>query len=112
LVTCGLPCFAAVVRPLDELSEPTRTLRRVQAIRIRGRSLEVVNLPTAEERTTDVPAFAFSVRRQHERALPCPYEHSYAAHHSFLPELRLALHPRRAIQRIVDRTDSRSTEAA
>src|SRR5262249_52776579 len=56
LVPHRLPRLAAVVRALDDLPEPTAGLRGVQAIRVDGRSLEVIDLPAAEVRAAHVPS--------------------------------------------------------
>src|SRR5277367_271588 len=45
LVSDGRPGLASVVRALNQLAEPTCGLRYVKAIRIRGRSLEMINFP-------------------------------------------------------------------
>ena len=58
LVARRLPRLAAVVRPLDDLPEPAARLRRVDAVRVGRRSLEVVDLPAAEMRPADVPLSA------------------------------------------------------
>src|SRR6266498_1517256 len=49
-----LPRLAAVARALDDLSEPPARLRRVQAVRIGGGSLHVINLPAGEVRAAHV----------------------------------------------------------
>ena len=85
LITNRLPRLAAIVRPLDDLSEPTAGLRRIQPIRVSRRSLEMVDLPSSKVRPIDVPSFALGVRRQHERALPCANQYSYSAHPLVLP---------------------------
>ena len=73
LVAHRLPRLAAVVGALDHLPEPAAGLRRIQPIRVGGRSLEVVDLPAREVGAADVPPFALAVRRQDERALcVCP----------------------------------------
>src|SRR5262245_64155187 len=80
LVADRLPRLAAVVGALDHLPEPAAGLRGVEMVGIGGRSLEVIDLPAAEVRTTHVPALALAVRRDDERALACPDENSYPAH--------------------------------
>src|SRR2546422_10020820 len=62
LVTHRLPRLAGVVGALDHLSEPAGGLRRIQTIRVGGRSLEVVDLPAPKVGATDVPPFAFGVQ--------------------------------------------------
>ena len=49
LVADRLPRLAAVVGALDHLAEPAAALRRVDAIRVRRRPLEVIHLPAAED---------------------------------------------------------------
>src|SRR5665213_2787915 len=43
-----MPGLAAIVGALNDLPEPSAGLRREDAIRISGRSLHVVNLPSSE----------------------------------------------------------------
>ena len=50
-----VPCLAAVVRALNDLAKPAAGLRRIQPIWIRGRSLEVIDLPAREVGAADVP---------------------------------------------------------
>src|SRR5437016_9939555 len=50
------PGFAAVVRSLNDLSEPTARLRRVNPVRINRRPFHVINLPAgkrSEEHTSE-----------------------------------------------------------
>src|SRR5205823_14407953 len=58
-----------VARALDDLAEPPAGLRRVQAVRIGGGSLHVVDLPACEVRAADIPALALAVRCQNEGSL-------------------------------------------
>src|SRR6187401_3213530 len=60
LVAGRLPGLAAVVRSLDELTEPAARLRGVDAIGIGRRPLEVVHLPAREVRAADVPGLALT----------------------------------------------------
>src|SRR5207249_1044708 len=80
-----LPRLAAVARALDDLSEPSARLRRVQPVRIRGRSLHVIDLPPREMRAAHVPLLALAVPRQDERTLAGTHQHSYSAHDRLLP---------------------------
>ncbi len=82
LVPHRLPRLAAVVGALDLLPEPAARLRRVEPIRVGGRSLEVVHLPAREVGTADVPPLALSIRSQDERALLRADENPYSAHAS------------------------------
>src|SRR5208337_2778125 len=79
-VSNGSPGVASVVRALNQLAEPAGRLRYVEAIGIRGRSLEVINLPTAEMRPIDVPPLALSIGSKNECAFARSHKHSYAAH--------------------------------
>src|SRR5438309_125132 len=74
------PGLAAVIGALDDLPEPSAGLRRVNSVRIRRRSLQVINLPASEVRTADLPAFAFSIGRQHKRSLARAHQNSHLAH--------------------------------
>ncbi len=49
------PGFAAIVGALDGLPEPAAGLRCIDPVRINGRALEMVNLPTREMRAADIP---------------------------------------------------------
>jgi hypothetical protein len=80
LVPHRLPRLAPVAGALDQLPEPAGGLRRVQPIRVSGRSLEVVDLPAPEVGATDVPPVARSIRHQDERALARPNQYPYPAH--------------------------------
>src|SRR5207253_10475178 len=79
-----LPRLAAVAGALDDLSEPSARLRRVQPVRIRGRSLHVIDLPPREMRAAHVPLLALAVPRQDERTLAGTHQHSYSAHDRLL----------------------------
>src|SRR5580658_7360533 len=76
----GLPRLSAVIRPLDQLPVPPRGLRRVQTIRVSGRSLQVINLPTGKMGAADVPFLPFRIRRQNERTLASANQYPYATH--------------------------------
>src|ERR1700683_2386665 len=86
LVAHRLPSFATVVGALHDLSGPAARLRRVNPIRISGRSLEVVHLPAGKVWAANIPLLAFAVSRQDERTLLRPHQNSNAAH---LPLLRV-----------------------
>ena len=85
LVSDRLPGLAAIVRTLDELSEPAAALGGIQPIRISRRPLEVINLPASEMRPVHLPFLAFPVRFQRERAFARTDQHPYSAHASLLP---------------------------
>ncbi len=61
LVADGGPGLAAVIGSLDQLAEPLGGLRRVHAIGINGRTLDVIQLPPSEERTLDAPISTASI---------------------------------------------------
>src|SRR5579862_871730 len=80
LVAHGLPRFSSVVRALHHLTEPAARLRSVQPIRIRRRSLHVVNFPAGKVRAADVPICALAIRRQHKCPFSRAHQYSYLAH--------------------------------
>src|SRR5262245_913415 len=75
-----VPGLAAVVGALNDLPEPAAGLRAIEAVRVGGRALEVVDLPPGEHWTIDLPLIALAVGREDERAFARPDEDSYAAH--------------------------------
>src|SRR3984885_7962964 len=79
-----MPCFAPVIGALNDLPKPAAGLRRIQPVRIRGRSLHVIHFPASKMRTADIPFIALVVSGATERTLACPYQNSYAAHSFFL----------------------------
>src|SRR5262245_38959033 len=84
LVPDRFPACPAVVRPLDDLTEPAARLRRIQPVRVDRRSLHVIDLPAGEVWAADIPLVPLAVSRQDECALPSPNQHPYAAHLSLL----------------------------
>src|SRR5680860_245140 len=86
LVADRLPGFAPVVGALHRLSEPIARLRSVEPVRIRGRPLEVIHLPTREERVGHPPILPLFVRCQNERALARANQYPYPAHSFPLPQ--------------------------
>ena len=56
-----VPGLAAVIRALNDLSEPAARLRGVDSIWISGRSLEVIHLPAGKMRAADIPFFTLAV---------------------------------------------------
>ena len=80
LVAHRLPGLAAVVRALNLLPEPAAGLRRIEPVRVDGRSLQMVDLPAREMRTADIPVLTLAIRCQDERALACAHQNSYSAH--------------------------------
>src|SRR5262245_59959445 len=65
----SVPSLAAVVRPLDDLSEPAAGLRGIDPVRIRRRTLEMIHFPAREVRAADFPRAALAIRAEDERAL-------------------------------------------
>src|ERR1700683_415482 len=84
LVSYRLPRLPSVIGPLDQLPKPAGGLRRIQPVRIRGRSFHVVNLPAREVGAAHAPALALAVSSQDERALARAHQNSHTAH-LFLP---------------------------
>src|SRR5258706_4557777 len=80
LVPHGLPRLAPVVRALHHLAEPPARLRRIQPVRVHGRTLHVINLPSAKMRPAHIPLLAIPVRCQNECTLPCTYQNPYSTH--------------------------------
>ncbi len=56
-----MPRFAAIIGALDHLPEPAARLRSVDAIRISGRSFQVIELPAREMGSADVPLIALAI---------------------------------------------------
>src|SRR5579862_5612338 len=75
-----IPSFAAIIRSLGDLAEPAAGLGGVNPVRIHGRTLHVVDLPSAEVRTFDLPIFPASVCGADERPLLCPNQNSDLTH--------------------------------
>src|SRR5260370_22856792 len=57
------PGLAAVIGALDDLPEPAAALRSKDAIRVGGRTLDVVHLPAGKISAANVPILALAVRR-------------------------------------------------
>src|SRR5262249_57197407 len=70
------PRLAAVVRALNQLPEPGRALRAIDAVPIGGPTLSGGDFPTAEMGAPHFPPVALAVRRQHQRALAASSEHT------------------------------------
>src|SRR5579884_1798387 len=80
LVADGRPRFPRVVAALHDLTKPSAGLRRVDAIRIDRRPFHMVDFPTREMRTADIPLLAFLVGGKDEAALTGSDEQTYSAH--------------------------------
>jgi hypothetical protein len=55
------PGLAAVVRTLNYLAEPAACLRGVNAVRIHFRTFNMINLPSREVRSTNMPIFTLPI---------------------------------------------------
>ena len=75
-----LPGFAAVVRALNDLPEPTAGLGCIQPVCVNGRAFDVVQLPTGKGAGDRRPPLAFAVGRENKRALFCANQNSDLAH--------------------------------
>src|SRR5581483_5562919 len=80
LIPDRLPGLAAVAGALHDLSEPAARLRCIDAVRVHGGALQVINLPAAEMGTAHIPCIPFAIGRQDKRAFFRPDEHPYFAH--------------------------------
>src|SRR5205823_10546382 len=80
VVAGRLPGLASVVRSSEDLAEPAARLRRVEAVGVRRRSLDAVDLPAPKVRSLDLPALAAGVRGQDEGALASAHEYANSAH--------------------------------
>src|SRR5581483_10866393 len=74
------PSFATVLGPLDELPEPAAALRGVNAVRVGGRTFEMIHFPAGKMRAGHLPVLTLAIRGENERALLCANEDSYFAH--------------------------------
>src|SRR5437016_7184396 len=86
LVTHGLPGLATVIGALHGLPEPAAGLRRIEAVRVGGRSLHVVDLPAGKMRAAGFPLSTFAIGGQKECAFARANQYSYPAHflHSWI----------------------------
>src|SRR3989442_1229143 len=75
-----LPRLAAIVRALDLLAKPAARLRCIEPVGRDRRALEMIHLPTREERAGDFPLLACAIRGKNECALAGAHENSDAAH--------------------------------
>src|SRR5262249_51790931 len=65
-ITDCFPGLAAVIGPLDLLAEPAACLRNVQSILINRRSLCVIDFPSGEVGSADIPLLALTVGSQNK----------------------------------------------
>src|SRR5215213_887060 len=77
-----LPGPAAIIGTLDHLSEPGTALRGVDAIRVGGRTFQMIHFPAGKVRTVDVPFRARPIRAQDEGAFARAYQNPDPAHGS------------------------------
>src|SRR5215472_312049 len=80
LVANRIPGCAAVVGALNHLARPAAALRGIDPVGISRRSLDVVDLPTAEERPLYVPHFALAVRGENKGTLSRTGKNTHTAH--------------------------------
>ena len=85
------PRLPAVVRALDDLAEPTRRLRCIDAHRVARRADHVVDLPPAEVWAGDLPVRSAAFGGHYERPLLRAYEYPHPGHRA-LP-LSSSYHP-------------------
>ena len=104
LVADRLPGLAAVVGALDQLPEPAAGLRRIQPIRVGGRSLEVIDLPAGEVG----PLTSHRSRLPSDVRTNAPLRVPTSTRTPLIPHSSLSF-PRRAARGIVDRTGAKST---
>src|SRR5665213_833467 len=64
-----LPRLTAVVRALNHLPKPAARLGRVKAVRVCGRTVDVVHLPPRKVRSSDLPALTPFVRSKEKSTL-------------------------------------------
>ena len=74
------PGPATVIRTLNDLPKPTARLRSINAVRINGRALEMIHLPTGEVRPADFPLLALAIGGQDERTFLRANQYSNLAH--------------------------------
>ena len=94
LVADRFPRLAAVAAARDGLAEPVARLRGIDAVRIDRRSLQVIDLPAAEERRADRPVPPRAVRFEDECALARADEKPDSAHDVSDQGNPIALSPR------------------
>src|SRR3954469_6441208 len=95
LVADRFPGLPAVAAARHRLAEPVTGLGGIDAVRIDGRSFQVVDLPAAEAGCADLPVPPRSVRGENERALARADENSYSAHSVSNTVIRARDHTRR-----------------
>src|SRR4029450_7462982 len=66
-----VPFFSAVIRTLNDLTEPRAGLRCINSVRIDWRTFYVINFPARKVRTADLPSFASAIPCQDERPFSC-----------------------------------------
>src|SRR5262245_22281233 len=83
-----MPGFAAIVRALDDLSEPAAGLRRIDSVWVSGRPFQVINLPAGKVRAAHVPLFTLAIGTQYECALTSSNQYAYLAHACSFSKIR------------------------
>src|SRR5437879_1382973 len=79
------------------------------AMPISGPALEPIEPPAPEEGAAHAPPVAFAIRRQDERALPCPNQYPYPAHPLLLSEIREDARKKKRFPLVVERAAPKST---
>ena len=79
-----VPSQPAVIGALDDLAEPAAGLRCINAVGIRRRTFEVINLPARKMRPADLPVLPAAVRRQDERPFLGAGQYANGAHDRLL----------------------------
>src|SRR4051794_18672104 len=80
VITDRFPRLTAIIGTLYNLSGPAAGLRRIDAVRIGGRTLHVIDFPAREVGTAYVPVSACAVGFKYEGTLSCADENSYVTH--------------------------------
>src|SRR5262245_25416023 len=73
LVPDSFPRVSPVIGTLDHLPEPSARLRCIEPILINRRAFKMIDFPTCEVRSTDLPLLTLAVGGQNEGTLACPY---------------------------------------
>ena len=87
LVIYRSPRLAAIVRTLHKLPKPATALRRINAVGVNRRALQVVQFEAREMRTIDGPVLALAVGFQNEGTFLRAHQYSDLAHFMSFPAL-------------------------
>src|SRR6185437_3568617 len=75
-----LPVLSAIGGALKDLPEPATGLRRVNAVGLRRRALQMVNFPARKKWPFHLPVFAVAIRTQNKCSLFRSHKHAHFAH--------------------------------